>query len=689
MGCKICSCPWPVVLQTSLLIKYVYRFRWVACQVDMLGKSLNRAKLRQALRNLPKTLGATYERILSAIDEDFRDHALTILRWLAFSPRPLYAEEAAEIVAISSEDAIPTFDKDQILLDPSDILTICPSLVTVTSLPAIGPAPMDLAQKGAVYGRRAFTLAHYSVKEYLLSDLIHNSPAAGFSIQDATSQAFIAKSCLGYMLQFRKLESVTWQTFDEFHLLDYVARFWPHHARAAGIVRLSLQPLALELMSLEDDAYLNWCRVYDVDGDTASPAHWTSVDQIASPLYTASAFGLTDIVERLLFERGFEVNQRSRVHGTPLQAASFHGFDETVQFLLANGADPNIYQRNKPSALQLASASGHLKVVEHLIRAGIHIDALSDKYGTALQAASSNGHTEIVRTLIANRADVNAQGGTYGTALIAALGAEHHTIVYLLLDAGANIHINSGVLDSTLQAAAYAGDNKLIQELLDTGAEVNRQGGTYETALQAAAFNGHLQTVEILLEAKADVNILGGEYGSALQAASTKNHVEIVRRLLGAGADVNAEIGWDVTALHASISGGSSLDIIELLLSAGADYGFVHKSFGTPLHNAAMFGRLSVTERLLKAGAEVNAQHSDLGGAVQVAAWHAKEKVVELLLAHGADISFEGPNKSTVRQQALYFGWKLKSLSEYEESEAEGTWRCDTKQLHESSVSIR
>jgi hypothetical protein len=45
----------------------VSRFRWVACQIDILGSLRTISDFRKALGELPETLYATYERVLLGI----------------------------------------------------------------------------------------------------------------------------------------------------------------------------------------------------------------------------------------------------------------------------------------------------------------------------------------------------------------------------------------------------------------------------------------------------------------------------------------------------------------------------------------------------------------------------------------------------------------------------------------------
>lgn len=97
------------------------RIRWAACQLDTLGKCRNRFMLRESFASLPPTLDETYDRILCAIDKDDFKYAVRILRWLAFSSRPLLLQEVAEVVAIDLERN-PSFHIDKVLEHPSDVL---------------------------------------------------------------------------------------------------------------------------------------------------------------------------------------------------------------------------------------------------------------------------------------------------------------------------------------------------------------------------------------------------------------------------------------------------------------------------------------------------------------------------------------------------------------------------------------
>ena len=122
MACKHHRIP-----QTKL-----YRFRWVECQLDALRICKRPNDVRQSLKELPKTLDKTYDRILENIPEDDRRDVYSVIQMLAVSYRPLTIDEVAEALAVDYE--IETFDPvDGRLMDKYDILKFCSSLVTVST----------------------------------------------------------------------------------------------------------------------------------------------------------------------------------------------------------------------------------------------------------------------------------------------------------------------------------------------------------------------------------------------------------------------------------------------------------------------------------------------------------------------------------------------------------------------------
>lgn len=459
----------------------------------MLRKCLKLDALRKALRSLPKTLDDTYAQILCSIDEEYSQDAFKILQWLAYSARPLRIEEVAEVVAVEIGDD-PRFDPENRLPEPRDILTICSSLFTT--------ATSTISAYGETYEIEELRLAHFSVKEYLISDRIRTGPASRYAIEQCAEE-HIAQTCLIYLLYFNGPTTLTLDNVGKFRLARYAAQYWTQHARAAQKGTDRVNELSLELFQLKSNAYISWNRLFDLDRPWRGLDMTKSLKNVASPLYYAALAGLVEPV-RLLLEKGADVDSPGGVCGNALQAASYIGHEEIVRLLLKKGANVNSQGGDYGSALQAASRRGHEAVIKLLLEEGANINFQGGRYSNALQAALSRGQEAIVKLLLEEGADVNSQGGSYGNAL---------------------------------QAASYRGQEAVVELLLKEGADVNSQGGDYGSALQAASSRGHEAIVKLLLEEGADINSQGGRYGNALQAASHRQHKAVVKLLLEEGAD--------------------------------------------------------------------------------------------------------------------------------------------------------
>jgi ankyrin repeat protein len=553
------------------------------CQLDALARCRNRATLRKSLATLPQTLDQTYDRILTAISKEDRNYAIRILQWLTFSARPLSVEEVAEIVAIDvARDS--AFDRDEVLEDPLEALNICSSLVTVTTNEAKGRSRP---------AQRIIALAHYSVQEYLVSNRIKQGQAKQFSMQDFDCHDTISKGSLMYLLQFQ--QPLSTEVLGASALARYAAEFWSSHIWKTRDETGSR--LAINLMSADNPAYLNWIRLYDPDRPWEESDLGKDSKSIATPLYYAALLGFSTVT-RLLLNKDADVHAQGGEYGNALQAASAGGHEQVVKMLLDEGADVNAQGGHCGNALQAASSTGHEQVVKMLLDKDAAVNAQGGYYGNALQAASAGGHEQMVKMLLDNKADVNAQGGHFGNALQAASAGGHEQMVKMLLNNKADVNARGGDYGNALQAASAGGHEQVVKMLLNNKADVNARGGDYGNALQAASAGGHEQMVKMLLDKGADVNAQGGHCGNALQAASSTGHEQVVKMLLDEGADVNAQGVHFGNALQAASAGGHE-QVVKMLLSKGADIDTRSVYFGNALQAAAYGGQKHLLELLI------------------------------------------------------------------------------------------
>jgi len=433
------------------------------CQVDEVRKCLKPKELQKALKSLPRTLDDTYARILCNIDEQHSADVFKILQWLVYSTRPMAIEEIAEVVAIDTEEDC-RLDLENRLREPHDILTICSSLVTTTR---------STVMEGHERYREIeeLKLAHFSVKEYLISDRMRNTKASRYSLTDYSAHDYIARTCLVYLLHFDEPTSLTLDNIHEFPLVEYAARYWTQHVKEVEkeTHEYKAQELCMKLLSLQHTAYFIWLRLLYSSKPWEEYCTIAVPESVLPPLYFSSLNGLI-VSTKMLLEAGADVNTQAGEYDNALQA------------------DINVQDEAYGNALQAASSRGHETVVRLLLDAGANVNAQGELYGNALQAASNEGHETVVRLLLDAGVNVNAQGGKYGNALQAASAKRHEAAIRLLLDAEANVNAQGGKCDTALQATivergksvSHEKYEAVIQLLLKAEAKVNAENEEQE-----------------------------------------------------------------------------------------------------------------------------------------------------------------------------------------------------------------
>jgi hypothetical protein len=247
--------------------------------LDLLSECLDLSRVRKALASLPDTLDAVYDRILCNIGKEYCVEALKILQWLSYSARPLLLTEIVDVIAVDINCELP-FDPERRLLEPLDILTICSSLVTV--------APGTIKNELGKITRMEVRLAHFSVKEYLVSKRIQAGPASRYGMRDIEAHTSIAQICIAYFLHLDKPGIPSQQIVKDFPLARYAANYWPHHTRVADIqesANLDRQQV-VELLKYNVAALTNWINIFNPD-DKYSFGQLSNVGttSIAPPLY--------------------------------------------------------------------------------------------------------------------------------------------------------------------------------------------------------------------------------------------------------------------------------------------------------------------------------------------------------------------------------------------------------------------
>ncbi len=148
------------------------------------------------------------------------------------------------------------------------------------------------------------------------------------------------------------------------------------------------------------------------------------------------------------------------------------------------------------------------------------------------------------------------------------------------------------------------------------------------------------------------------KYGNTpLHDASDNGYKEVVEFLISKGADVNAKSNNGGTPLLRASQNGHK-EVVEFLISKGADVNAKSDTGNTPLILSSDHGHKEIVEFLISKGADVNAK-SDTGNTpLHCASYGGHKEVVEFLISKGADVNNKTNDKSTSLHKASKNGHK-------------------------------
>lgn len=593
--------------------------------------------MKKALSSLPKTLNDTYARILAQIDENYKDDALSVFRWLAFSTRMMCLEEIAEAAVL--RPTMTLLSSDTRLTDIEDVIGICSSMLTVERF---GPT------------QRIVRFAHFSVQEYLLS-----CEAGYFSISEISSHDYIAGCCISYLLQFNEPLSETEasrSSWDDFPLIVYATNEWYTHVEMAerGNSNSYFGALIKFFSSGFKNAFARWKLTFKKPHRLLGKFTRENKDP---PLFYTSYLGLVEATEWLL-QSGVDINERYTDFeraSTALEAAILGGRINIVRLLLDRGAECKF---SLPTAfMYVRTEERDTEMVLTLLKKGASLEfAESSMSEPPLVKASSFNSEELVRILLEYGGNPNPGLKNPGCAaplhIASYLGRQE--IFDLLVDAGADVHVHGGYYGSCIQAAAFGesnGHHAIIRRLIKLGVDINTHEPSrigYMAPLQHASSRSHLSTMELLIDLGAAVEGVHNE-PTPLQCALESGGSEAVRVLLKRGANVNAS-REDLTVLQwaAGISSYKSSKGFNLLLEAGAEVdASADAKTDTALWYASRGGSTRIVKLLLKYGANANLPATVYNcTALQIASEKGHIGVARCLIKAGADVNATGSKEA-------------------------------------------
>jgi ankyrin repeat protein len=166
---------------------------------------------------------------------------------------------------------------------------------------------------------------------------------------------------------------------------------------------------------------------------------------------------------------------------------------------------------------------------------------------------------------------------------------------------------------------------------------VERQNdGIAAGPLYYASRLGMVDTIKHLLqECKDDLNGKDSLGRTALGAACEFSKLDIVQLLLEAGANTASTDIMGRTPLHIALTRKQS-QVVKLLLGKGADINVTDNNGWAPLNIASWIGNVEVVKLLLEKGADITVTVNNGWDPLYIASWNGNVEVVKLLLENGA-----------------------------------------------------
>ncbi|KAF4953952.1 hypothetical protein FGADI_5601 [Fusarium gaditjirri] len=426
------------------------QFLWIKMQEQYLRNGMSKKRLHEVVTNTPSGLDRLYDhnwrRIMNMSDWD-RDRTFSLLRWTAFTFRPLNIRAVTEAVLITQfkeldiDEYPENFDDYYIR---TEIVGLCGPLLEVQDHSKY-PSP----------GWRTLHIPHFSVRQYLIEHLpapvwIQGNGALNKDLSQVWAEKDYSDSC-------------------QESFLVYAAYNWIRYAKLIFGAQTTLSvPNAMG----------------------------------ATPLFIASYYGHTGVV-RILLDYGADASLPAlgTFNCSPLWAASIRGSIEIVKELLSHGAGKTLAIPNAEgeTPLHAAATHNHVQVLQLLLEVpGVPINQMTTYGFTPLFIASRNGYHDIVQLLLAvDSIDKDRENWMGLNPLFAAVAIGHLEVASLLLSKGSQVNPCVRIGQDLLWWARRSTEKGVVQ-LLEIQEALNGAGASsLFTTLLAGSMVNAKYTIEI------------------------------------------------------------------------------------------------------------------------------------------------------------------------------------------------
>jgi len=270
-------------------------------------------------------------------------------------------------------------------------------------------------------------------------------------------------------------------------------------------------------------------------------------------------------------------------------------------------------------------------IVQYLINNDVDINYQCQKGYTALMIATKNNDIRMVNLLVANGAKINIKDKEEMCPLIIACINGFVVLVKYLIDSGGDINVRTKFGENMLHLSYQLaiGNERFITEKYDQ---------TYFNPRRDRSHNGSFEhMVNYLLVNHIDITVRDINQISPVDYAVVNNRVSDAKYFLINGANPNCQYNELDLLKYAILK--NWLNMVRLLIKAGADIERKDKHSNTPLSCAVRVGSIDILKELVQAGVNLKSRDENGYTPLMYAVKRKSLAIINFLLSKGVDIN--------------------------------------------------